>query len=566
MDGNNAFSNFPAFTYGAIPMAERRAKWYSWKRGFEICLRASKITEPDEKKDLLLAKGGFELQEIFFNIPGADVPTDKEQNINSYTVAIEKLDGYFAPQRHEAHERYLFWGMKPEPDENLEKFLMRAQMQASKCNFGKTAMESSGIAVIDKILQFVPAHLREKLLLESELSVEKVVQQINAFETTRSASEQISGQSILQQSDKIPENVSRILPSCKFCGRSHASDGACPAWNKTCSNCGKRGHFRAVCFSRSSSNRYTAPLQTAKPVKRPFGQTVSSSSGLGTGPPAKFFNPPQKRQPGRLHAIEDEDCNEDNAELIEMVSSANDSGDVLCAKVGGILIEMQIDSGAQSNIIDNLTWTAMLQNGVNTIGPIKRPDKKFKAYAQTECLQVPAMFDAEIVVSDQISAPITDYRDKDQLAKDKGKMLEDQRRRAKVSTLESGDKVLMKNVLPGNKLAPTFGPNTMTVTEKHGSRVTVRNDETLKRYDRNASHLKKIVTPDEGEGMQSEPIEKDNLQRNDALESAVQCPGTPVSDQPVPAEEKTLERALERNRPQRSIRKPLRFEDCVLDY
>lgn len=165
-----------------------------------------------------------------------------------------------------------------------------------------------------------------------------------------------------------------------------------------------------------------------------------------------------------------------------------------------------------------------------------------------------------------VSAPITDYRDKDQLAKDKGKMLEDQRRRAKVSTLEIGDKVLMKNVLPGNKLAPTFGPNTMTVTEKHGSRVTVRNDETLKRYDRNASHLKKIVTPDEGEGMQSEPIEKDNLQRNDALESAVQCPGTPVSDQPVPAEEKTLERALERNRPQRSIRKPLRFEDCVLDY
>lgn len=43
----------------------------------------------------------------------------------------------------------------------------------------------------------------------------------------------------------------------------------------------------------------------------------------------------------------------------------------------------------------------MKQNGVRTIGAIMRPDKKFKAYAQTQCLTVPAMFDAQIVVKDK---------------------------------------------------------------------------------------------------------------------------------------------------------------------
>lgn len=93
------------------------------------------------------------------------------------------------------------------------------------------------------------------------------------------------------------------------------------------------------------------------------------------------------------------------------------------------------------------------------------------------------------------SVPSTEYRDKDQQAKEKSRVAEDQRRRAKTSDLTVGDKVLMKNVLPGNKLTPTFGSSVMTVTARDGSRVTVQNDETCKSYDRNVSHLKKIVGP-----------------------------------------------------------------------
>lgn len=104
--------------------------------------------------------------------------------------------------------------------------------------------------------------------------------------------------------------------------------------------------------------------------------------------------------------------------------------------------------------------------------------------------KIPSLQDVNTAV------PVTDYRDRDQTAKEKGKEREDERRKAKPSNIEVGDKVFMKNVLPGNKLTPTFNSTVMTVEAKQGPRITVRNEETGKVYDRNSSHLKKVNLPD----------------------------------------------------------------------
>ncbi|XP_055639354.1 uncharacterized protein LOC129777225 [Toxorhynchites rutilus septentrionalis] len=251
MDKFKGFSNLTPFSYADVPLAERRSKWYTWKRAFEIYLRASKVTDTSEKKDLVLAQAGFGQQEIFFNIPGADVEENINNDIDPYDVAIINLDNYFAPQCHEAHKRYLFWAMQPEPDEGLEKFFMRIQVHATKCNFGTTVMESSGIAVVDKMLQFVPVPLREKLLQESNLTIDEMIRQVNAYETSRSANDQISGKNISQHMPRTTEIMQSIRTSCKYCGRSHGTDQRCPAWNKTSGHCGMREHFRVTCFNHT---------------------------------------------------------------------------------------------------------------------------------------------------------------------------------------------------------------------------------------------------------------------------------------------------------------------------
>ena len=82
-----------------------------------------------------------------------------------------------------------------------------------------------------------------------------------------------------------------------------------------------------------------------------------------------------------MHAIDEAQNTEEEVELVDMVSSSNDSEELIWAKVGNVIIEMQIDSGVQSNIIDDETWRYMEQNQVAVVGKLMKPDKKFKAYA-----------------------------------------------------------------------------------------------------------------------------------------------------------------------------------------
>ncbi|XP_055522782.1 uncharacterized protein LOC129716963 [Wyeomyia smithii] len=171
-------------------------------------------------------------------------------------------------------------------------------------------------------------------------------------------------------------------------------------------------------------------------------------------------------------------------------------------------------------------------------------------------------------------APPTEHGDCDLREKEKGKDAENLRRRAKPSYLGVGDEVHMKNVLSGNKLTSTFNASVMTVTAKHGSRVTVQNNETGKSYDRNSSHLKRVAIKngEQVDDTQMDPQQSDEpnpaSSPNSVLghgadmdDSSLNIVDQP-SDVPVTDEDEQPDRARSR----REIRKPKRFEDCLFDY
>ncbi|XP_062541106.1 uncharacterized protein K02A2.6-like [Armigeres subalbatus] len=100
-------------------------------------------------------------------------------------------------------------------------------------------------------------------------------------------------------------------------------------------------------------------------------------------------------------------------------------------------------------------------------------------YGHTIRSKLPAIEDIET------TPPNADFRDRDKLLKEKGKEVEDTRRRATRSSIDSGDTVLMQNLLPSSKLSTTFNPKQYTVLSRSGPRVTVEDYQTLKSYDRN---------------------------------------------------------------------------------
>lgn len=107
-------------------------------------------------------------------------------------------------------------------------------------------------------------------------------------------------------------------------------------------------------------------------------------------------------------------------------------------------------------------------------------------YGRTIRSKIPALEDIET------APPQADFADRDLELKQKGKDHEDLRRKAKRSSIDVGDSVLMQNLLPGNKLQTTFNPKRYVVVSRSGPRVTVEDPESGKSYDRNSTHLKKI--------------------------------------------------------------------------
>jgi hypothetical protein len=72
--------------------------------------------------------------------------------------------------------------------------------------------------------------------------------------------------------------------------------------------------------------------------------------------------------------------------------------------------------------------------------------------------------------------------------KEKGKIYSDEKRNAVNSSLQPGDKVLMKQNKE-NKLSTTFHPKPLVLLEKNGNNVLLETDEDVK-YRRNITHVK----------------------------------------------------------------------------
>lgn len=146
----------------------------------------------------------------------------------------------------------------------------------------------------------------------------------------------------------------------------------------------------------------------------------------------------------------------------------------------------------------------------------------------------------------------TEFRDRDLARKFFAAEHENLHRNAIQSSIEEGNRVLMQNLTPANKLSTTYSPVEYTVTDKSGPKVTVTDELSGKSFQRNSAHLKKIINPpDPTEGLQD--------RRTSICSTPQVSADVPVqhTDREVPSEAEQL------SRPKRACRRPLRFKDYI---
>lgn len=181
----------------------------------------------------------------------------------------------------------------------------------------------------------------------------------------------------------LVNKIERDITPCTRCGsKKHgANDRKCPAFGKRCFRCNGSNHFQSKCRSKISG----------------------SDRNKGDWRDKSRYQPYQQRG-NDLGQIRQQQTNKENSEAINKIGTDNseyifcmgDTNRITCL-IGGVSLEMVVDSGSRFNIICKNTWENLKRQNVNVCNMNQQEDKTFKAYGD-HSLNVVGSFEADIQI------------------------------------------------------------------------------------------------------------------------------------------------------------------------
>lgn len=370
-------------------------EWRKWLKSFETMVRASRISDEEWKKDLLLHYAGPNVQQLFDTLP--DLPSSEMRgplmnvdnytpNMTSYEEAAAKLNAFFLPKENSTYERHLLRQMKQKVDESIDSFTVRLRVQAERCGFGDKVEENVKDQIIENCQS---AALRRDLLKRGDADLQEVLRVSKIFETVALQEKSFTrGEMLKPQISEV--NRIEVKPSygkrnrftdsvrveCHRCGYfGHmARDEKCPARGKSCNKCGGRDHFAKKCRKRKQ-------LMTQRRDFVPATADNGSDDNRNQGS-------------NDVNQIVDTET-----EYVFNVTTTNNDGEVQC-EIGGVAVSVVIDSGSKYNLLSESVWQQMKSSKVVVSNQTRDVFKVFKVYGGQE-LSVLGAFTATIKLGDR---------------------------------------------------------------------------------------------------------------------------------------------------------------------
>ncbi|KAL9951197.1 hypothetical protein ACROYT_G043817 [Oculina patagonica] len=214
-------------------------------------------------------------------------------------VLFQKFEDYCNPRRNITFERHKFFTCVQEPTEGIDQYVTELRTKASTCEIGVLCESLIRDRIVCGILCDT---MREKLLQENDLSLQKAIDMCRASEFSKRQTKSITEESKsvdyvdkkATQSGKFPpkdrkdkndqsKTKNGLQKACKRCGTLHAPR-KCPAYGKICLKCKNRNHFASQCLSKNvhlvESDQAAQPIVEDEQLEELFiGQVQKDDHG-----------------------------------------------------------------------------------------------------------------------------------------------------------------------------------------------------------------------------------------------------------------------------------------------
>ena len=229
--------------------------WQMFRRNFlnySIGNRLSKEDNSEYQISVFLAMIG---QDVFDIYDGLEF--DNEVDKMNLEIVMKRLEDFFVGEMHEALELYKFHLQKQEPTENIETYIAALRQLAKNCNFSQLRDRLIKDQVIVRVRDTC---IREKLLSDKQLTLDKCQQIGRAHETSKQQTKAISSSTDTEmQVNRVNKNLNKRDPNknrmekkyirCRKFPVHNRND--CPAIYVCCRQCSKIRHYAKVCKTKS---------------------------------------------------------------------------------------------------------------------------------------------------------------------------------------------------------------------------------------------------------------------------------------------------------------------------
>ena len=337
-------------------------RWITWRAEFELYVTASGISDPTQKRALLLHLAGPRVRDIFNN----SIPADVRGGVKDYDKAMDSLSEHFKLRKNAPMARQNFLAAKPSAGETINNFITRLQKLAEHCDYEGERDNQ----VRDRAISFIKdRNLKAKLYREETLTLNKLMEIVSQYHDKEAL--------IL-----VPESqVNHIVPDSRQGGKcwrcdkvGHFAKECIRSRNHKCGKCGNLGHFELCC--KTKLNKVHTPNQKSGQFRRDsYGKPKFGRRGGN----------PQGQRNVRQVTEETMNPNYANSDDFYVFSAGNSEGqNTIEMLIEDKPVNVIIDSGTNCNLMSEEVFESIM--GGNAI--LLECNKRVYAYASVEPLKL----------------------------------------------------------------------------------------------------------------------------------------------------------------------------------